>query len=253
MSFGEAPAAVPPDFGPQTDEFHGPPRQAPLVGPLAFLGSFVGVLFLLSLAGFVRSGKLVACLMALVTFLLLLGILLGILLLRLRASVVVVRVFAEGLVRTQRGTQEVVRWDDFLDFRLSASDRTPTQSTLLLRTRSGRTLSFERTLQRRDELQLLIEAETYARLWPRLLERFRKGERLVFGHLRADKRGLTVEGYGFEVLPWHHIDRVELVRHGTAVEVRQEGAFLTWFSESIPNPHLFLALVDHVHLHGPPI
>jgi hypothetical protein len=179
------------------------------------------------------------------------AIVLGLLLRWRRTRSLVVRAFAEGLVRTQNGRSEVVRWDDILDMGFLLGDESG-MVPLQLRTRDGRTLTLDHDLERCDVLQFLIEAETFSRLWPGVLERFLAGERIVFGRLRADRRGLTVEGYGFEVLPWHHIDRIDLEGGGRVIRVRQTGALLNWFRGGIPNQHLFLALVDHVRHHGPP-
>jgi hypothetical protein len=124
---------------------------------------------------------------------------------------------------------------------------------LQLQLGDGRTFLLDDSLPRLEVLQLLIEAETFSRLWPGVLERFLAGQRVAFGPLRAERRGLTVEGYGFEVLPWHHVEGIDLEAGGRAVRVRQEGAFLNWFRGGIPNQHLFLALADHVRRHGPPL
>src|SRR5439155_1716808 len=122
-----------------------------------------------------------------------------------RTRGLVVRAFAGGLVRTHNGRHEVARWDDVTETEF-VNLQDARGFVFQLRLRDGRVLALEEGLTRRDVLQLLIEAETFARLWPGVLERFLAGERVVFGRLRADRRGLTQEGYGFEVLPWHQVD-----------------------------------------------
>jgi hypothetical protein len=170
---------------------------------------------------------------------------------RRRTHGLVVRAFTGGLVRTRNDKSDIFRWDDVVELSFPPNEEVGL-ALLQVRARDGRTLIIDEPLPRLDVLQLLIESETFARLWPNVLERFLAGERVVFGPLRADKRGLTVEGYGFDVLPWHHVDRIDLEGGGQVIHVRQEGAFLNWFRGSIPNQHLFLALMDHVRHHGPP-
>jgi len=248
--------ATPHGLGPQIDEFRPSPWPYGMRRPPSRADIFLislGSLILLSLVHLSMGGWRAllnpVCLLALL-FPPVLTLLLP-LLIRRGPPDLVVRAFAGGLV-CRRGVREVVvRWDDVTETELMPLPN-GTATVLQLRLRDGRKIDLDATLERREVLQLLVEAETFARLWPPLLERFLAGERLVFGQLRADRRGLTVEGYGFEVLPWHHLDRVDLEGKGHIIRVRREGALLTWFRESIPNQHLFLALVDHVHKHGPP-
>lgn len=93
-----------------------------------------------------------------------------------------------------------------------------------------------------DALAAEVQKRTFAVLWPGIRDRFHAGDRVDFGELEVDTRGLRHNG---RLLPWRELKELAIAQG--KLSIKQAGKWLPWAlvdMGSIPNPHLLFALAD---------
>ena len=92
-----------------------------------------------------------------------------------------------------------------------------------------------------------VQKRTFATLWPGVRDRFRDGERIVFGEVEADAAGLR---HGGKLLAWREVKELAVAQGKLCI--KQTGKWLPWALVSVgevPNPHLLFALADDARRH----
>jgi hypothetical protein len=178
-------------------------------------------------------------------------------------------------LRLQRGEVESYPWAEVEEVRLKADKGTfvivrdesgevlagwlevepPTfqiwNAQLTVRRADGTTAKLTPAVSGYPELAAYVQRETFGALWSPTLARFRAGERIEFGPFEVGRAGLRYEK---NVLPWADLAEVAVgSKHFTA---KRKGKWLPWVSkelEEIPNPHVFLALIEEARRSARPV
>jgi hypothetical protein len=177
-----------------------------------------------------------------------------------------VLLYESGVLHWQRGKMTMIRWDEiesirfsrvsaFADVVLERNQGGRVQSAWLsvskvaidcwelhLCRKDGVRVAISNYLENAEAFSQLIQERTAEILWPLILERLQGGDSCPFGALAVSPAGLTHTTSG--LLPWQKIDWV-FTGLGS-VRIRQYWGFGPWCRVgiwSVPNPHLFLALV----------
>jgi hypothetical protein len=86
-----------------------------------------------------------------------------------------------------------------------------------------------------------IQAETFARLWPGVRDRFLAGETIPFGPIAASTEGLGMK----KKIAWADVKKITPSQKALTVEKKGGWVpFLTIPMEAVPNPHLLIALAN---------
>jgi len=190
-----------------------------------------------------------------------LGVMLLIHLVRNRG--VKVLVFPTGLLHLKPSTVESFPWDDVQTVTLKAGAGSavfvkdaagevlsawitvPTtvvqvwNSWVQLTRTDGLTAKLTTVIAGFPDLAREVQAETFARLWPGVRDRFLAGETIPFGTVAASREGLGVK----KKVPWADVKKITASQKVLSVE--KKGGWvpvLTIPLEAVPNPHLLFAV-----------
>ena len=92
------------------------------------------------------------------------------------------------------------------------------------------------------ELVEHVQRATFRVLGPVAAARLRAGEPVAFGPFEVSPAGLRHEK---NLLPWAELGEVAVA--GKNLSVKRKGKWLAWVAkelDSVPNPHVFLALIE---------
>jgi hypothetical protein len=158
-----------------------------------------------------------------------------------------VLVFPEGLVRLWRGDGQSVFWnevDKIWKRKIDGHWARAWQGSLVLKIEryDGRTMEFDDSLPRLDNLSEIIHRETLPYLLPQAAEDFTSGRTIAFGKLRVDRAGLKHESIS---IPWGDVQEIRV--DDSLVAVYKKGKWSRWCQvpiAEIPNLHVLLALAQ---------
>lgn len=216
-----------------------------VLAPLAFLAGWAlifGVIFFLNL---LRAEGVKVLLLGL--FLVVSAVVMSLRAVRNRGLRVLV--FPEGIVRVQRERASAFFWDEVVTVWQRKTVGTWAKVskgslTFTVQRANGDDFEFDDYLPDVKRLGAIIQGETLKLLLPAALDRFQKGEAVVFDKLRVSREGLTADK---ETVPWDQIKDVEIDEE--KLLIHKEGKWLAWYSvpvAEVPNVHVFQTLVNQV-------
>jgi hypothetical protein len=178
-----------------------------------------------------------------------------------------VLVYPTGLLRLRRGEVDSFPWNEVESVRLRVTRaeaaefaRDPDGSTLacwlaadvptfklwdagLTVVRGdGVEAHFGPVLSEYDVLAEEVQKRTFRALWPSVRDRFRDGDRVLFGELEVGSTGLW---HGGKLLPWRELKELTIAQG--KLSLKQTGKWLPWALidlAGVPNPHLLFALAE---------
>lgn len=177
-----------------------------------------------------------------------------------------VLLYPSGLLRLQRGEVESFPWGEIETLRLKADQGSieivrdesgaavecwvAVQTPLVQFWKAGLTVGradatsakFTPAVAGYADLVEQVQRATLPDLLARAAAQYRAGVAVAFGPLLLTWGGLGVSG---KMLPW--ADLAEVAVAGKHLTVKRKGKWLAWAThdlEQVPNPHVFLALVD---------
>lgn len=160
-----------------------------------------------------------------------------------------VDVFEHGLKRVRGGEADIILWEDI---------RAVWQTITAHYGRGGSGNTYFYTIETKDRqrftfgeeilgigaLGQTIQNEAHTRLYPRLLEKYERGDVVPFGPFNLSKEGVE---HGKKFLTWAEIEGAK-VEKGYIV-FKQQGGWLQWANVAvgeIPNLPTFLGLINHI-------
>jgi hypothetical protein len=157
-----------------------------------------------------------------------------------------ISLFEHGLIQTQHGQSEVIRWDQVVATLHRASILCRADGSRLVLKDIGRDSRIIRERVRRETNRLLL---------PRAIARYNAGEPISFGDLSVSPSGLML---GPDTLPWKHLSGIRLDPKGY-LTIQQAGLSQAWWyycdADEVPNLFLLLALLEKIihRLHEEPL
>ncbi|OWK45057.1 DUF6585 family protein [Fimbriiglobus ruber] len=174
--------------------------------------------------------------------------------------------YPTGLLRVQRREVESFPWAEIVEVRVKADSGTVAvrpddaggvtacwlevgvpvfqiwNGGLIVRRADGTEVKFTPVVSEYGQLVERVQRATFLFLGPPAIAKYAAGEPQVFGPFEVGWDGLRV---GKNVLPWVELGDVSIVQK--KLSVKRKGKWLTWTTqdlESIPNPHVLLALIE---------
>ncbi len=158
-------------------------------------------------------------------------------------------VYEQGVLRTNNGLTEVVRWEDVHSFLQSVTKHytngiyTGTTHRYTLSRSDGTVFKFDDTIRNVEALGNTLQREVTRVLLPRYIYAYNVGNTVTFGPLSISQQGIS---NGKEMLPWSQVKNLQVKRG--VVCVQKEGKWFNWSTVGvarIPNFYVFMALVDY--------
>jgi len=178
-----------------------------------------------------------------------------------------VLIYPMGLLRWQRGEVLTFPWDDIdeiLFFRVVECEKPRRElneageivaSWLPIAKYGSRTLGAHLTLLRNDSADAIlpsavggfmrlcqvVQEETFRAMWPAVWERFRSGMRVKFDNISISLAGVHRDA---DILAWYDLEDA-LIQNGKLM-LKSRRSPRVWLDvplQSIPNPHVFAALL----------
>lgn len=179
-----------------------------------------------------------------------------------------VLLYPTGLLRLQRGIVESFPWDDIAQVTLKADKatlilvrdektaigsawlavETPTfqlwNAILTVKRADEVDAKFTPALSEYEDLVERVQRATFPPLYAAALGAVRAGIPMTFGAFDVTLGGLSHTG---KLAPWADIGDVSL--GSKAITIKRKGKWLAWATvalDSVPNPHVFLALIEEL-------
>ena len=178
-----------------------------------------------------------------------------------------VLVFPDGLVTTQGGQAQVVRWDRVRALVQGARRRelyprslrgtvratmrrnqNPEGRSYLVIRKDDSRVRFGSRLPGIKELWAIVQRETVKVLLADCLASLSAGESVYFGTLRADHEGIHKGG---DCLPWSGVKEIKIDELGQLVIRTAAYTWLTDAGADYPNIHVLQALAEHARVEKP--
>jgi hypothetical protein len=179
-----------------------------------------------------------------------------------------VLLYPTGLLRLQRGVVESFPWDDITQVFLKADKatlmlvrdekaavgsawlavETPTfqlwNAILTVKRTDETDAKFTPAVSGYEDLVERVQRATFPPLYAAALAAVREGRPATFGPFDVTSGGLTHAG---KLVPWTDLGDVSV--GSKAITLKRKGKWLAWATvalDTVPNPHVFLALVEEV-------
>lgn len=179
-----------------------------------------------------------------------------------------VLLYPTGLLRLQRGVVESFPWDDITQVTMKADKatlilvrdekhaigsawlavETPTfqlwNAILTVKRTDETDAKFTPALSEYEDLVERVQRATFPPLYAKALSAVRSGRAVTYGAFDVTLGGLSHTG---KLAPWADVGDVSI--GSKAITIKRKGKWLAWATvalDSVPNPHVFLALVEEL-------
>jgi hypothetical protein len=161
-----------------------------------------------------------------------------------------VAIFTKGLLLARGSKVDIIPWDKIESLWMSITYNytnfiyTHTSHKFTMATADGKRIVFDDHIAQIKQLGDTIQEKFTRVKLPGMLAAFKRGERLAFGPVSLDDRGLS---HGKSFLPWDEVESIKLERG--IFMIQKKGNWLRWSSVSVPqvpNLFIFMEIVDRV-------
>ncbi len=152
-----------------------------------------------------------------------------------------------GVLVERGGKQHIALWDEIVAVtekveKMSARGQHLYDRYLYtIEKRGGESFALSNMVSGVDSIGRTIKEETFARLYPQMLEAIERGEKVSFGAVRIDANGMESRGNGYL---WTNLSGAKLANGFIEIKDRDGKPVMSGLYGATPNAHILLALLQ---------